>query len=91
METCALLFYLGMMARIRREGDLHELDSTTTSFTKQTKLLASFQTFHTVATEVEQTELLVPFRTFHRAETFMEHNSSLRRWIEAHEYSFERS
>ena len=67
METRALLFFLGMMERIRKKGDPRELDSTTTSFVEKTELLVPFATFRTTAMEEEQTELLIPFATFHTA------------------------
>ena len=116
------------MERLRREGGLNGLDSTTTSFAEQTELLTPFQTFRITATEEEQmelfvpfptiraaamegrtellilfwtfcvaeieeerTELFVPFQTLYMAETSIERNSSLQRWIEAHEYSLESS
>ena len=69
METRALLFFLGMMERIRKKGDPHELDSTTTSFVEKTKLLVRFATFRTTAMEEEQTELIIPFCTIRAAET----------------------
>ena len=110
MKMHALLFYLGMMERIRREGDLDGLDLTTTSFAEQTELLIPFPTFRVAAMEEGQMELFIPFWTFraveieeertepfipswtfHTAETSIERNSSLQRWIEAHEYSLESS
>jgi len=57
----------------------------------QMELIIPFWTIRSAETEEGQTELFIPFRTFHATETSFEHTSSLRRWIEAHEYSFERS
>ena len=110
METCVLLFFLGMMERIRREGHLHGLNLITTSFAEQTELLVPFLTFHAATMEEQRTklfipfwtfriaeiekgrmEVFVPFRTSHTAEVSIERNFSLRRWIEAHEYSLESS
>ena len=55
------------------------------------ELIIPFWNIHSAETEEGQTELFIPFRTFHAAETSFERTSSLRRWIEAHEYSLERS
>ena len=56
-----------------------------------TELFIPFWTFRAAEIEEEQMELVVPFRTSHTAKVSIERNSSLRRWIEAHEYSLERS
>ena len=55
------------------------------------ELIIPFWNIGSAETEEGQTELFIPFRTFHAAETSFERTSSLRRWIEAHEYSLERS
>jgi len=36
-------------------------------------------------------KLFILFRAFHTAINSFEHNSSLRRWIKAHQYMWERS
>ena len=64
---------------------------TATAKELQMELIIPFWNIHSAETEEGQTELFIPFRTFHAAETSFERTSSLRRWIEAHEYSLERS
>jgi len=56
----------------------------------QMELIIPFWNIRSAETE-GQTELFIPFRTFRAAETSFERTSLLRRWIEAHEYSLERS
>ena len=68
METCVLLFFLGMMERIRREGHLHGLNSITTSFAEQTELLVPFPTFRVATMEERRMDLFIPFWTFRVAE-----------------------
>ena len=58
---------------------------------RQMELFIPFWTFHTAQIEEERTELFVPFQTLYMAETSIKRNSSLQRWIEAHEYSLESS
>ena len=81
------LVFLGMMERIRREGHLHGLNSTMSSFVEQMELLVLFPTFHAATIEERRMELFLLFRTSHTAEVSIERNSSLQRWIEANEYS----
>ena len=88
--VCALVF-LGMMERIRREGHLHGLNSTMSSFVEQMELLVLFPTFHAATIEERRMELFLLFRTSHTAEVSIERNSSLQRWIEANEYSLKSS
>ena len=57
----------------------------------QMELIIPFWTIRSAETKEGQTELFIPFRTFQAAETSFERTSSLRMWIEAHEYSLERS
>ena len=51
-----------------REGHLHGLNSTTTSFAEQTELLVPFPTFRAATMEERQMELFIPFWTFHAAQ-----------------------
>ena len=57
----------------------------------QTELIIPFWTIPAAEKEEEQMKLFILFRAFHTAINSFEHNSSLRRWIKAHQYMWERS
>ena len=57
----------------------------------QTELIIPFWTIPAAEKEEEQMKLFILFRAFHTAINSFERNSSLRRWIEAHEYSLKSS
>ena len=57
----------------------------------QMELIIPFWTIPAVEKEEEQMKLFILFRAFHTAINSFERNSSLRRWIKAHQYMWERS